>query len=133
MRRMYSENQLKKIANEAVFTDISNVTITKGSYTTYAYIHVSICGKCITIAGSITINNTSEESIENYSAIKINNLNHGDSIDENYFPMIKDYTTLAPAFFSYDNMIIIKNVPTGETIYEFDVDLIDTDDVTVED
>lgn len=127
MRRMYSKEQIKKLIEE----DMSNVTVTKGQYTTDADIKVTKVGHCITIMGYVKINNTTGASITGgLKIIEFNNLTLGDTIDGDCFVLAgyhNNNNAFANANITNDGQIIVRsNVITGITEFWFDVDLIDS-------
>jgi hypothetical protein len=134
MRKMFSKNQIKRLIED----DISAVTVTKGEYTTDAHLKITKVGHCITIAGNVTVDNTSGSAITNgLNIVTINNidLSFADGQSFNGVHEHDSSTSLTTAYIeerSGESVIIINNpVQTGSTYYYFDVDLIDGDDLPV--
>lgn len=132
MRKMFSKNQIKRL----IETDMSGVTVTKGEYTTNADVKINKLGNCITITGEITVNNTSGAQITNgLKIITLNNIDV-DFADTQAFNGVYNKSNnfiMVGAYVSGNGEIYVgTTVPTGELTYYFDIDLIDSDYLPVE-
>ena len=130
MRKMFSKNQIKRLVED----DISGVTVTKGEYTTEAHLKITKVGHCITIAGYVSVNNTSGQPIINgLTIITINNIDliFADGQSFNGVHQHNTSISLTTAHIDGHDIVINNPVQTGETYYFFDVDLIDGDDLPV--
>lgn len=134
MRRMYSEKQIKNLIEK----DLSNVVVTKGVYTNNANVHMSKISNCITITGYVQITNSNEEPTE-LIAFTFDNIFSNNITDGDLFVLTQDSNdniSSSYGYISFDNNtveFVIKDVPTGESYYYFDFDLIDTEPLPVED
>lgn len=132
MRKMFSKNQIKRLIED----DMSAVTVTKGEYTSNAYIKLTKVGHCITIMGSIEVNNRSGASISNLTLFKLNNLELGDTIDGDLFNLTSVHNgtpgTVVGHISNNGEIALDSAVLPGGTDYYFDIDLIDSDYIPVE-
>lgn len=131
MRKMFSKNQIKRLIED----DISNVTVTKGQYTTGVSIKLTKVGHCITIMGYVEVNNTSGASISDLTLLNLNNLELG-NIDGDLFNLTRYHNStfgIEVGHIDNDGTIALNNaILPGVTEYYFDIDLIDSDYLPVE-
>lgn len=127
MRRMYTEKQVKTLANEEikkVIPSVSNLTVTKGTCTTSANAKVSITDKCITITGNFNIVNEGAD-IQDYQIVKINGLNAPYINNDVILIFNQSGSVLKGHFDSSNNAIVLNLLPSDTDIdISFDVDLI---------
>ncbi len=134
MRRMYSEKQIKNLFEK----DLSNIVVTKGQYTSDVTMNIIRLGNCTTIAGSLSINNTSENT-DTLAAFTFN-APFSINVETNVFVFAKRHNNTNSLATGYLNLnenndaeMYIDDVPVGESNYYFNFDIIDNEPLPVKD